>query len=384
MIVSGCWDRREINEITFVAGMAIGKGDDKGYELTLEYINASQLNPQTSERMTPTLSFSLAGDTIAELDDKMNVGITRQLDFSHTRTVVIDEDLARDGVAAFLQYIERNAEFRNDFHLLVARGVKAKDIIKTLYPVQKVPSLKLDVQLQSMAEEWGGYPDVQFTDFTSNISADGRHAVAAAVTIQGDPKKGEDVKNNDKVSLDAMTVLDGLALFEKDKLIGYLSVDETRDYVWTQDLKKTTINAPCGPERKFSVRIYNSHTETKAKYEGDTPIITINLILEGELQSTQCPDETSKIKTYEKYEKELTAQVENQVKQTITKVQEKYGIDIFGFGQDMERQDYNRFKQVKDTWDEEFKKAKVDVKVKAFIRRDGIRNESFLKDVEGK
>ncbi|WP_100408094.1 Ger(x)C family spore germination protein [Bacillus solitudinis] len=380
--LGGCWDRRELNDITFVAGMAIEKGKTANYEITLEVINASQLNPKTAQGNTPTVSFSLEGDTISEIDDKMNIGLTRQLDFSHTRTIVIDEALAREGVGPFLQYIERSAEFRNDFHLLIAKDVKAKEIIKTLYPVQLVPSMKLDVQLKSLAEEWGGYPEVRFIEFTSNIASDGRQPVAAVVSIEGDPSKGETVQNNQKASLEANVVVDGLAIFDEDKLIGMLSIEEARNYVWTQDIQKTTVIADCNPDQFFSVRIFNSHTEIKASYQGEQPVILIKLVLEGELQSTQCAkDETSKIKTFEKYEKILAEEIPRMITTTIGKVQEQYGVDIFGFGEEMERQQYKKFKSVKSKWNDEFKRAKIDVEAKVFIRRDGIRNESFIQEL---
>ena len=63
---------------------------------------------------------------------------------------------------------------------------------------------------------------------------------------------------------------------------------------------------------------------------------------------------------------------------TIKTVQKDYGIDIFGFGEVVARQDYKNFKKVKDDWDEAFKDAEIDVGVNIKIRRAGIRTKGVF------
>ncbi|OIK14620.1 hypothetical protein BIV60_11275 [Bacillus sp. MUM 116] len=62
----------------------------------------------------------------------------------------------------------------------------------------------------------------------------------------------------------------------------------------------------------------------------------------------------------------------------IKKVQKEYQTDIFGFGEEMYRQDYQNFKKVQDHWDELFSYAIVKVHVKVQLRRSGIRTKSLL------
>jgi spore germination protein KC len=382
LVTSGCWDRKELNEVSFVTGMALEKGEKYQYFLTVEVINAEEFGGETTQGNTGTIRYTMEGDLIAELNDKMNVGLTRDLNFSHTRVIVIDETLAREGIGSFLQFLERSAEFRNDFHLVISRGIKASDIIGTTYPIHRIPSLKMDEQFQSMEKEWGGYPDVRLTDFTSNITSDGRHPVAAAITIQGSPEKGDDVDNNKQADLDAIVVLNGLSVFKDDKLIGFLDVEQARDYLWTQDLKKTTFTAKTPDGNFFAVRFFNSHTNIQTSYENNRPQITIELVLEGDLIATQSKVPIDKLTRFKELEEEAQKEVERKIKGTITHVQEEYGVDIFGFGETMYRQHYQQFKPIKDYWDEEFKKAEINVNAKVFLRRDGIRSRSFLEEMK--
>ena len=93
---------------------------------------------------------------------------------------------------------------------------------------------------------WGSTPAVKVNDFIRALTSPGRQPVMAAVRIQGDPKKGESVDNMKKAHPDAIVVIDSMALFRKDKLVGFLSVEDTRNYLWTQNqLKSTTIYNTC-------------------------------------------------------------------------------------------------------------------------------------------
>ncbi|WP_332631551.1 Ger(x)C family spore germination protein [Halalkalibacter flavus] len=382
VILSGCWDRKELDQVSLVTGLALEVSDDEAFSLTIEAINASELNDQTAEGMTPTITYELKGLTMAELLNKMNLGITRELNFSHTRTLIIDEKVAKEGISRFLQFLEKSGQFRNDFQIIVARGVRAKDIITTTYPIQKVPSLKMYEQFRTIKDNWGGYPDSALTDFVFALTSPGRHPVAAAVTIRGNPNEGRNVDDNRELDLNAVIEYDGMAMFHKDRLVGFLSAEDTRNYMWTQDIDQTTATADCGEDGFFALQVYNSHTKVTANYDGDAPAFTLRIIIEGDIHDNQCPDSLGEISTYERYQSIMEDHLEQKLTTTITNVQNKYGVDVFGFGEHLSKQQYKKFKEHKDDWDEEFKKAKISVNAKVYIRRDGMRTKSFIEQVD--
>ncbi|WP_062046756.1 hypothetical protein [Bacillus sp. JCM 19034] len=155
--LAGCWDRKEINEVSIVSGITLEKETSGDITLTVEVVNSPELSQQ-AEGFTPVITYSDTGKTMSELLNKMNKGLARNLVFSHLQTVIIDENLAREGIGPYLQYIEKDARFRSDFILLVSKGVKASDVVKTAYPVHKVPSLKLFNQFETVKERWGDFP----------------------------------------------------------------------------------------------------------------------------------------------------------------------------------------------------------------------------------
>ena len=50
--------------------MAVDKGKNGKYKLTIEAINATELNDQTAGGNSPSVVYSLEGDTIEELSSK--------------------------------------------------------------------------------------------------------------------------------------------------------------------------------------------------------------------------------------------------------------------------------------------------------------------------
>ncbi|MDT8860661.1 Ger(x)C family spore germination protein [Alkalihalobacillus sp. MEB130] len=381
-IATGCWDRKELDQVSLVTGLALEISEDDAFSLTIEAINASELNAQTAEGLAPTITYELKGLTMAELLNKMNMGITRELNFSHTRTLIVDEKVAEEGISKFLQFLEKSGQFRNDFQIIVAKGVKATDIITTTYPIQKVPSMKMYEQFTTIEETWGGYPQSALTDFVFSLTSEGRHPVSAAVTVKGKPEEGHNVDDNKDLDLDAVLEYSGMAMFHNDRLVGFLSVEETRNYMWTQDINRTTATAPCGEDGYFALQIYNSHTKVDASFENDVPKFTVRVIIEGDIHDNQCAHGLDEISTYENYQKIMEEHLEEKLTKTITSVQENHGVDVFGFGEHLSKQQYKKFKEHVDDWDEEFSHAVIDVVASVYIRRDGMRTKSFIDQLD--
>src|SRR3954453_2587866 len=368
LLLTGCWDQRELTDLSVVTGMAVDKGENGRYKLTVEVINTVELNSKTAGGNSPSFVYSLEGDTVEELSRKMNIAFSRNLLYSHMRVFVISKDIASDGMMGFLDPFERSREFRDDFDIILAKEGEAADILQVVYTIQKSSSLKLMSQLEIASEAWGSAPAVQINDFIRAFTSPGRQPVMAAVRIQGDPKKGNSVDNMKKPHPDAVVVIDSMALFNKNKLVGFLSVEDTRNYLWTQNqLKRTTITVPC-EDKLATLKTTDSVTKLKGTIKNGKPKIQVDIIMEGYFGGSTCEGSLDDPNTYKKVEKLTNQSVKEKVLGTIRTVQKDYGIDIFGFGEVVARQDYKNFKKVKDDWDEAFKDAEIDVGVNIKIR----------------
>ncbi|MEK3720240.1 Ger(x)C family spore germination protein [Paenibacillus sp. FSL H8-0034] len=381
VVVSGCWDRKELNATSLITGIAIDKGELKKYKLTTESIIETEINPKTGGKATPSIIFSLEGDMIAELVNRLNIGFTRSSTYSHVQVIVISEKVAKEGLLEFIDFLDRNREIRNEYNLIIAKGVPASDVLKVSYPLQKSSSFKLKAQLETMFKDYGGDPQSTIKNFVSSLISKGREPVLTAVTIRGDAEKGKRKSNMETIEPDAMVLLSGTAIFKGERLQGYLDVDDTRYYLWTQNkIKSTSITAPCGENKLITVHIFNSHSKVKSYYKDDKPFIQISVTLEAKMDGTQCRDDMRKLETFNHYQSLIEERVKAGIKGIIEKAQKKYSSDIFGFGEVMNRQDYHNFKRVKEKWNSEFAKADIDVTVDVKMRYTGLKTNTFLNE----
>jgi spore germination protein KC len=378
-LLSGCWDQKELAEVTVVTGMAVDRGKDAKYYLSVEGINAAELNNRTAGGNAPSIVYGKEGNSLSELTNQMSEGISRNLIYSHMRTLIISEEVAEEGTLEFLDYLERNREMRDDFNIVIARGARAEDVLKVTYQFQKSTSLKLHTQLDTMQETWGGDPGVRLNDVISAWTSPGRQPVMAAVAIKGDPEKGSSVDNMKKVTPDALVVLDSIAIFNGGRLENYLNLEDARNYLWTQDkIKNTSLTIGCGNNRFIDIRIYNTTTRTSARIADGKAKIKIDIRGESYLEGTQCNDNVDKIAIYEDYEEKTEKHIERIVADTIKQVQKEDRVDIFGFGDAVRRKDYKHFREIESNWDRYFTEADIEVTALIKMRRAGIRTKSFL------
>lgn len=382
IITAGCWDQHEINEVSIVTGMAIDTGTDDKYKLTVELLNPTGLDPNLAGEEAASIIFVLEGDSIAELQDKMNVGFTRKLIYSHLRTLIFSTDIGREELLNFFDFLERDREIRNDFNLLIVDNAEAGDVLKITYPIQRASSLKLHTQLETMIHEWGGQPDIRLKDFISALVSPGREPIAVMVKVEGSPQIGKTFENRQLVDPKAWVVIDGLSIFKGTQYQGVLPIKHTRNYLLLDNkLSNTTLTVPCNEQLNSTLRVHDTTTQIKAFYHNGQPHVQVYIEIEGRINQSECGGDFSKIETYLDYEKKFANAIKEELATTISILQEDYKADIFGFGEQMERQDYRNFKKVKEHWNEEFARAVIDVNVNVRVRRAGLTTKSFLPNI---
>ncbi|CAM4490809.1 hypothetical protein U9M73_02815 [Paenibacillus phoenicis] len=65
LLLSGYWNRNELNELSIVLAMGIDKADDL-YEVSFQVVNPNQMSRKQSSERTPTFVFSVRADSISE------------------------------------------------------------------------------------------------------------------------------------------------------------------------------------------------------------------------------------------------------------------------------------------------------------------------------
>ncbi|MED4531690.1 Ger(x)C family spore germination protein [Metabacillus fastidiosus] len=381
--LTGCWNRRELNEMAIVVGIGIDKVDDQ-FLVTTQVINPGQVATQKSSiAKAPVIMYQETGDTVFEAIRKITTTAPRKMYASHLRMIVLGEEFAKDGIGEILDILLRDQEFRMDFYIMVAQGMKAKDILKVSTPLEKIPSNKMFNALETSQKEWSATKAVTLHELVKTIVREGEALVLTGITVKGDKGLANSMDNLERTVPNGDLQITNLAVFKKDKLIGWLDEMEGKTYnVLTNNEKSTTINLSCPKGGKVVYEVKNSSTDPKAEIRNGKPEIDLDIFVEGDIAEVECDMDLSKAETIKEIEKMYEKEAKSYFRDAISQIQEHHEADIFGFGEEIHRKNPEIWRKIKDNWDQQFKYLPVNIKVRGEIKQIGTIENSVLEKLE--
>lgn len=380
--ISGCWGRVELNDLSIVTASAIDKMEDGKYLLTLQIAVPNMLGPASGsgsggsgsgDGKKATVVVSEKGVTMLDACRRLQKKLPRQLFFSHSRIIIIGEELAREGVAPVLDFFVRYRESRLRSYILFSEG-RAADILKINAKWEKISA-------EEIREEEKRHIAIRIylKDFFNMLLTDGCEPIAAQVAL-----RQSEVENKDGSSGEEMhTVITGAAVFRKDKLVGWLDDAETRGSLWLRSELKSSIVTVEIPKDKgggnISALAVRKATKIKPILRGGKLRIQADIYMENTVYENNSPLDMSDPKVIQYVEQELELETKRRIQSTIEKAHTTFNSDIFGFGNAVYRaypKAWNR--QYKDKWDDVFPELQVDVNAHAKVVHTGLTNKSMI------
>lgn len=384
-ILTGCWNRRELNELSIASAFGFDKKKDQ-YQLTVQVINASEISANKSGgKRLPVITQQLAGGaTIFESMRELTKTTPRKIYSSHIRIVVIGEKLAREGIAPVLDILSRDHELRTDFYFIIAKGTKAEDILKVLTPLEKIPSNKLYSSLNSAQNSWGVTSKIDLHELIFDLVSKGKDPALAAIKISGDPNIGESQKNLDSVHPPVTQEYDGMAVFHEDRLVGWLNPFESKGYNFIRgQIKSTIVTVGCPSGGKISIELLRENTKVKARVNDGKLNMEVKIQAEGNIGEVACGSEDiGNPETIKRLELAANKEIERMATASMTKAKQLKS-DIFGFGNAVHRSHRHLWYPLEKEWDEYFVHLPVNIEAELSIRQTGSVVESFLRKMKG-
>ncbi len=280
-----------------------------------------------------------------------------------------------------LDTYQRNPELSLRTDIFIVKGAKAKEILTISNPLEKSPA----VAILKEHRQSGGRGDTSYLSFLNAANREGIRPTIPVVkisrSIEGMSDGGESSANKKIVQLAGVSVFDSNL-----KMLGYLNEEEDNHLLWVMGvLKKMTISIS-DKGANSSINLTKISSDIKPKFDRYNQVsFTVNLEGIGTLQESNSGLDMTHTKNLKKLEKKFEKEAQKQVQQTINKVQEEYGIDIFGFGVVVHQKHPNKWKSLKDHWDQTFPNTTITVKANIKINRVGKEGPDVLyKESESK
>ncbi|MBX6377224.1 MAG: Ger(x)C family spore germination protein [Clostridia bacterium] len=367
-MLSGCWSRREINELAVVLALGVDRlPGGRGVEVTAEVARPSQLgkNPETGGGGEPaTWVVSARGATLFEAIRQLGAVTPRRPFWAHNQAVIFGEGAARSGVGRELDLLRRDYEFRRTARIYVARG-EARQVLRTPPHVEKSLGQELEgfARFRSSRSET---PVVTLNDFFYALSEPGRDPVAGLLWAE-QRTAGQGPRPD--------LVVNGAALFRGDRLVRWLTPHETRGLLWViGEVDGGALAAPCPGDgsRRFALDIIRGRPQVNLRHNRvHLAAVDVRIDVDATLVETACRGSAQDSPTA--LAKAAAAPIRHEVEAALAAAQ-AVRADPFGLGEVVRREQPAIWRTLRSQWGDAFAHLNVSVSVHVVIRATGLQS----------
>ncbi|MDF2663256.1 MAG: spore gernimation protein GerC [Paenibacillus sp.] len=384
LALAGCWSRRELNELSITVGLGIDKTGDQ-FTVSAQVVDPGQVAMRAAGSGTrvPITVYKESGPSILEALRKMTTIAPRRIYLSHLRMLIIGEEMARSGISEALDFLSRGHETRTDFFIAIAKGSRAIDILNVLTPLEKIPANNLFSSLETSAKFWAPTHGIFLDELVNGLAEEGKSPAVTGIRIKGNAEKGDIIQNIQSIIPPAELEYAGLAAFKKDKLIGWLTDDESKGFNYIQGfVKESAGHLDCPNGGRLVTDVIRTTTKVKGKVIDGKPAIDIVLYAEGDVAEVACSIDLQNPKSITELSQHINENFKRLINKTLNKAQNGLKTDFIGFGNVFRKSYPKEWKEWKRDWQELFVTLPVDVHVDYRIRRIGTITNSLMEEMK--
>ncbi len=372
--LTGCWSRREPEQYAWLTWISMDSAAEGKVQVTVGL--TPPLSPVPTGMAPPEkllMVFSAIGDTRFDAVAEINSHLSKRLFPDYLQAVIISEDLARAGVKQYLDLLFRNSEERKNAWVFITKG-STNSIFKINPQLEKNPSTLINslVKAEGLLSK---SRVIRVKDLQRELGEPGADPVVSVLEIW-DTNENKLLAPGDNVPEKSELALNGSAVFRGDKLVGWLSPEESQTYLLMKGEFKAGIIVvphPDNPQNKAGLQV-RSNAKLKAEIVGDQIIAHVTIKIMGILgdqtfnrpgQKADKPSEQPEF--YLKLGEELENKIKSDAEEFLAKSQTEFNSDILGIGNYLWYRYPNDWEKIQSNRLDYYKKAAIAVDVKVNI-----------------
>ena len=402
-LFSGCYDVREIDDVTHVLAIGVDKGVSDKWRLTLQFATMKESSGGDQQEGGGGSQDGAGQDgyTYVTVDapsfftgiDMLNSSVPRRLAFTHAGLIVLSEELAKDGlIGEYIAPIRRFREVRGTTHLVVTKG-SALEFIKSNEPFIGTTLAKALQTASTESTNTGFFLHTTLNEFYEALkSTHGQPVITMGAVNEFESFKEEGTKWGSEFKTGGEYLAGqlprrgqnkieywGTALFDHDKMVGELNGNQTRTLMMIRGEFERgffTVKDPKQPELIIPLDIRQARKpKVKVSFNGDVPTIELTISLKGDILAVQSRLHYEQDPLLSLLEETIKKDIKDQVDQLISKCK-NLNVDVFKFGDVASRQFWTIDEWEKYNWNKKFKDVKVTTQVDFITKRTGIQTKS--------
>lgn len=397
LISVGCWNRVEIDERSFVLGIAIDRPksppqDEPGskrdfrtplpppkdqmpkYTMSVEIPLVKNLQAGGGRggggggvgggggggggggQLANHWILSATGNDLWNIERAFNKRSGRLNFYGHLKVIVISEEVAREGIRELIDFFARRREVHTRIKMAISNG-EARKVLQVQPLEENWSSLYLETLL-SVRQRSGAKVKGDFLEAYKSLVASG-NAVLPRV----------------RASSDTELVAGGGGVIKDWKFVGWLSeleisgVNITRGEVLGGNV---TVVDPQTGEGLIVFRVSDFETKREVQLKGGRPVFKIEIFTDGDIVEKGSSNILWNASLLDQVERQVELEIQRRSINAINKLQSEFRADIFGFNDMLAKKFPDYWSKVEKEWDDKyFPATEVLVKADVKVRRMG-------------
>ncbi|KPV45307.1 Ger(x)C family spore germination protein [Alicyclobacillus ferrooxydans] len=390
LLLSGCYDRKELEQQAFVTVLGIDKGPSGTIDCTFELAT-----PQSPGGGGPASTSTQSGKrvavrahSIAEALTVANASVERTLSFTHLTLIMFGQALAQDDLAGLTQSLIRFREFRGTILLAVTKGT-AQGTMTAFEPVLEQSPSRAAESIALVGQQIGIIPLTYLHDFTRQLSTQHTGMVVPLYAVNDnakqDPSGEQPIPETAHPQLNAGSLprtggnpveWSGAAVFRGAKMVDTLNGEQMRDVLLLQGKIKRTLITFHDPVDKQAYIGMSVHAEEAPIYQVrlTKPVqIQVQVPLEADIQNTQSGVDYTNPSMRARLEKDVDQQLNSEFSAVLKQLLTKDDADVIPVSNRIRSKFATHQAFAAYPWEQQLTNAQISVSTDLHIRRFGIQ-----------
>lgn len=379
VVLSGCWDKVEIDRKIFVSVIGIDLGKDSGKEKEKEVKKIKPDEPFQERLQQKKLALTYGFPDISELgpgksgtakDQFINVEASsmedglleatsrssRSINVGQTKLIMLSSSILEqpETFKEILDYIARHANLNKMMNIVIAEG-KAEDYAKYKPPMEKSIEYYLSGLMESNKRNATILP-VTVNEVLVLLAQNG-NAIIPRIEIE---------KEKNEI------MLSGVAVIKNYILKGYLTRVEVADLEIMRGKVRGGKRVIYRDGHPVDINIEDIDRKIRVSGDKNKLKFDIDIRLEGQLREYYQDKIVFSKEELSSLEKDFSNSISEECDVIAKMLQREFAVDPIGFREYLEQRKPGLWWEVKDKWEEVYKNADITVNVDTKIRRIGV------------
>ncbi|MBP1934151.1 Ger(x)C family spore germination protein [Ammoniphilus resinae] len=300
LLLTGCWDRVEINDLAVVVASSFDKEGDMyrvGVQIPL-------VRPLGGKGQGPVFYIdSETGKTVRDAVDRLQHRMSRQMIFSHRRILIVSEEVAREGIRPGFDEVARLPDNRLTANMIISKG-KAIDLLGSSPQFESLSAeaMREIVKLPFVLP-------VNLKDTAQALNREGVDPIIPYMEVTEPQPKGEENKKEVQLS--------GYAQFKEDKMVGVFKEKAAAGSHWMRShfvTYMTTLEIQEGDSKKpITIRVTSGQSKIIPRIENGNLSYDVKVEAVGAVQESMLTEDLR----FEKNQKKVSREFEKDIKESI-------------------------------------------------------------------